>query len=490
METARAVLYPAENHRSAREEPRYLCKCTYVSRYKPLTREKLVYLLADFSILFSLDYQMRDAYRENRRRLHNKYIEKKQNRGEEITKEEKRFEQYHRIYTPQEIKEFETEKGRVDHLKALFDKLAQWQAERLTLIPEIDFSAKPNIEGDLSEDQCREIYQATLDYLKTMRSTANISESTLRQIVAQWYHASKKEQTFPFCYMAACTAKSSRLFTSSEEVDEKEVESYLEGKLYRAKRPKAQQRVDRMRFMRELIKITKLSPEESTKNWRLFLQVHGAGVSSEEEEKLWREIIWGDAKESGKGCEVPPIETQILCRQYLEKCLPIDPGHLLSYGTPDSKACSGGYAKFLEMHMAMIEECAKLLASHKKLSGKAEEYLKSYWAESDPNIHGAREFCKKVSEQFRWSPLEKRSQCSLYQFCKNLFTTEEGNQAKIRKCIDEIKALITETGMRIVLTDRARNVLRDSIKQELNSDKDAVNFQIEIPANLKTIESR
>lgn len=43
--------------------------------------------------------------------------------------------------------------------------------------------------------------------------------------------------------------------------------------------------------------------------------------------------------------------------------------------------------------------------------------------------------------------------------------------------------------MRMVLSDQARNVLRDSIKQELNSDKDAVNFQIEIPTNLKRIRS-
>ena len=398
-------------------------------------------------------------------------------------------DEHHRRYKMQEIKAFEAEKERIDRLKALFDKLALWQAERLALIPEIDFSEKPSIEGDLSEEQCREIYQATQNYLKTMRSTANISEGALRLIVARWYHASKKEQTFPFCYMAACTARSSRLFTFSEEVDEKDVENYLKGKLYRAKRPKVRQRVDRMLFMRELIKITKLPTAESAKNWRLFLQVHGACVSSEEEEMLWREIIEGDAKESGKGCEIPPIEAQILCRQYLEKCLPIDSGHLLSYGTPDSKVCGGGYAKFFEMHMAMIKECARCLASHEKLSRKSEEYLKSYWAESDPDILGAREFCKKVSGQFRWSPLEKRSQCNLYQFCRSLFTTEKGNKAKIRKCIDELKALITETAMRMVLSDQARNVLRDSIKQELNSDKDAVNFQIEIPTNLKRIRS-
>lgn len=491
VKAARDVLYPTKEHRATRDEPRYLCKCKYVLDYGSLTKEKLVYLLADFKTLFSLDYQIHGTHREIYRRWHEERLEKKQDCGEEITKEEEKFGHYRRSFKIREIKEFEAEKERVDHLKAVFDKLAVWQADKLTLLPAIDFSEKPNIEGDLSKEQCHKIYQATLDYLKTMRSIANISEDAVKQIVALWYHASREEQTFPFCYMAVCTAKGSRLFTSSEEVDEKDVEGYLEAKdnHYRERPSRAQKRVDRIRFMKELIKIARLPTAVSAKNWRLFLQVYGACVSSVEEENLWQEIIRGDAEESGEECEIPPVEAQILCRRYLKECLPIEPERLFSYKAADLRLCQGGYAKFYRMHIAAIEECAKYLAS-KKLTDEAKEYLESYWAETKVDVSGAREFCRKVSRQFYWPPIEEKSQCSLYQFCRNLFPTEKGNITKIRRCVGDLKILITETAMRTVLTDQARSALRDSIKQELNSDKDAVDFQIEIPADLKRIESR
>lgn len=484
-------------HRTTRVEPRYLCKIKYICKQRqPFDLTQLVYLMADTNLLFSLDYQIRGRDRKIYREWWKQSREEKANVGENASKDEstvkaghkKSFEHYHRCYKIREIQGFKITKKRIVTLKNSFEKLSKWQMEGLPSIPTVDPVPRNRKDGNLSDVQYQEIYQATIEYLTKMTkmSDAAISNDSLSRIVASWYYATKEEQTFPFYYMVVCTAEKSRLFTSSEDIDHKIVANYLEKNVYMAKRSKAQQRVDRIRFMIKLIEILKLPPEGRTDNWKLYLKTHGACIDSVEEEELWMKIIQEDDKNSKKGCEIPPIEIQILCRQCLEECLPIEPDRLYSYSAACPRLWKGGYANFFKTHEPTIKKCVTYLTNSRELSRKSQHYLK-YWSATKVDLPMIRKFCDDMSKQIPWPTIERRSACNLKQFCCDLFATGTGNNAKIKKCVHDLKILITETAMRIVLANQARDILRENINNILNDHKNLVNYKIEISANLKRI---
>lgn len=352
----------------------------------------------------------------------------------------------------------------------------------MTPFPRTFFSTKSESSSNLSEIQIEKIHDATVMFLGTTRSrSAKVLKECTATLAAQVYNATLTERTFPFCYLSLCVAGTGRIFAVPQNINGDAIDAFL-GKPFKKKPPVAEQRIARIQFQMKLIEIMELTYDDIIKNWRLFLQVHGACISSMKEEELWYEILRG-VTDGNQVSVIHPIEVQILCRHYLEECLPIQPENLFSY-IGHSKLHEGAYAQFFGAHQATIKACATRLDNNAELRIKADEYLKKYWSAVEMDLSEAREFCKNVSNQINWVSIQGTSNCNLKHFCGSLYKGPDADVSMIETDVEELKALITETAIRVILTNRARNVLREKISEVLNSEKDAVDFQIQIPAKL------
>lgn len=391
---------------------------------------------------------------------------------------------FHRDYRVWETNEFVKDCDKRKRLETLLEELRKWQDEKLNPFPyeDVSFFTGADQTCDLSDKQITAIRRLTKEFLQTTRSQMKgIRDASITSLTAQVYRETKADGLFPICYLILCVAGTGRVFTSGQDISYEQVEAVLKTP-YRQKPSIEIQRFARIRFVKELIDVLELASEESIKNWRAFLQIHEARIGSIEENALWHEILQSFTAE--KSGIIPPIEVQMIGRQYLEECLPIQPERLLSY-IAHSELTESGYAEFYHQHQDLIRTCASRVQNSNQWKEIIKVYNK-YWAAVEIDLAEARDYCKSKSELLHWESIQKATKCNLGRFCNGLYS-EHSSHVRIDAAVEELKSLILETALRIVLTNQARDILRKKIEETLNNPRFAVDFHIEIPEKLKQL---
>lgn len=260
---------------------------------------------------------------------------------------------------------------------------------------------------------------------------------------------------FPFIYLMVCVAGTRQLFTSARAVEESQI---LMACRRQSEKLNWKKRVNRIRFLHRLNLSRGLDLEERSRNWNLFLRVHGAKIESKAEFALWEAII--SAKE-----DIPVIELTLLCSKYLHSCLPVEAETLYCYCS-----CSplhlGGFSRFMDRHPEIMKVCRERV-ERKDWAKYKRKYLEE-WSRLECDPTAIQELCRSRSDLIRWGRLNKE----LENFCRAEYQGNQVASDKIAERVQELKNLLVEISFREILRDEAAVILTQQAEKELSDGSD------------------
>lgn len=338
-----------------------------------------------------------------------------------------------------------------------------------------------NVQGFKSQEEkgrtIEKIIQVTKDYLSGTRGGANrFSESIANAVVMEMLSNNEnKIAQFPIQYLMVCVASSSQLFSIHRSLHKKTVRNALE-KPYQQKPDKSIQRIIRIRFLDELHKICKLKKDDQSANWKCFLHIHGSEILSFEEADLWRTIIYGDKYNFyHPSVDIPPIELSLLCSEYLQTCLQIQPEYMYGY-QGGSVLHQGGFAQFLREYPDVLADCVERIKQRPERWEKNQKRYLKLWSAIPCDLSEIKDLCKQGCKLIRWGTIPNASKEEMRDFCQLLHKNKVGEK-QIASDIEELKMLIVEAALRTVLTEQARIILARKIEKAWNKGAD-FKFQV------------
>lgn len=232
-----------------------------------------------------------------------------------------------------------------------------------------------------------------------------------------------------------------------------------------------EQRIKRIECLRQLNQICDLDRATRSKNWNLFLTVHGTEIRSRGEVELWRSILYGETSENTKKEpqeDIPVIELTLLCLDCLRNCLPDEMETLYCYSI-GSNMHQGGFAKFLEQYPKILNDYTMRL-QRKDIAAERKKYLEE-WAKPDCNLTVIQKLCRDRAVRTRWDNDLKQK---LEFFCLSLYqknnVSKDVEQLKnlISENVQELKDLLIEAAFRRALNDEASTRLATQIEKLLS----------------------
>lgn len=308
----------------------------------------------------------------------------------------------------------------------------------------------------LSAKQIAAIQDATKRFLQTTRSKTAMTEekeARMASLIIQVYSATKRDRSFPFYYLLLCASGTGRIFAKAQDISSDAVVGFIEYP-YREKPDKKTQRISRIRFLADLMDALDLQIDGCSRNWELLLQLHVATAGKEEAVAIVNE---------------PSAWINATYEQCLADCLPVEEWTLYSY-LGAHKLSLGGYSRFLKDNQTVVDACVEQICDNSEWDKIVEAYME-YWSAPILDPQGVRELCKCAVAKINWGDTD----ADLQSFCKGLYATkklqsEQAEQQKrperdVTTDVEVLKSLITETAIRIILTNQARKVLRAKLAE-------------------------
>ena len=144
-----------------------------------------------------------------------------------------------------------------------------------------------------------------------------------------------------------------------------------------------------------------LDKKGRSKNWDLFLNVHGTRIESDEEYRCWKDIIYpGGNKEAQE--DIPAIDLTLMCLDCLRNCLPNKLEFLYCYRS-HSIMHLGGFAKFIKQYPKILTSCVERIVQ-KGWSEYKKEYLKE-WVKLDFDQKVIQSLCAQGAATIRWGTI-------------------------------------------------------------------------------------
>ena len=334
-----------------------------------------------------------------------------------------------------------------------------------------------------------EIIKATKDYLLNTRGGAeHVSESLANTVVIETISSSGNTiAEFPILYLMVCVAGTSQLFSTPRVLTTQAFLDVLKSPYYQ-KPARWRQRIHRIDVLHKLHELCGLDRNQRSVSWQCFLQIHGSVIESAEEADLWRMIIYGGAKKidfDNPEEDIPPIELSLLCSDCLQTCLPIQPERLYGY-QGGSVLDMGGVALFLWKYADVLPACVQRIKQRpERWKNIQKQYLKQ-WSMVPCNLLEIKEQCRQGSALIRWGTIPNASQEELRGFCQSLHKGDV-DEKRIASDTEELKMLLTEAALRVVVNEQARQVLADIIEEVWSKDSD-FKFRVSFLKRSKTEE--
>ncbi len=286
---------------------------------------------------------------------------------------------------------------------------------------------------------------------------------------------------FPFHYLMVCVTGTARLFSTEMTVYGRRVLDICCSPYFKSK-PEAVQRVDRIRFLNELNHIWNVDRKNKSRNWNLFLRIHGTQMESPQEVGLWREILYSKSTSADGPMstqeDIPVIQLSLLCMDYLQSCVPVDYKMLYCY-----RSCcvmhSGGFHRFLNRYPTVLNQCAERV--QRKLPKQdwescARRYLNE-WARLECDIPAIQNLCRDAAKSIRWGGIKvgqdkDRLDQKMEEFCRSCHHQQNVPKDKIYRDVEELKSLLVEAALRMALKSQAENILAKQAEHNLNQNAD------------------
>ena len=332
------------------------------------------------------------------------------------------------------------------------------------------------------------IAEATREYLSFTRGGAkhfdvDLAQEVIRQTTVV---AGNKIDCLPMLYLMVCVTGSSQLFATSRSVKKRAIQAMLK-RPYHRKPAEWQQRIWRIDFLNNLHELCGLDRNQRAVSWQCFLQIHGSDIQSSEEADLWWKVIYGDKNDFNHSEEdIPPIELSLLCSEFLQTCLPIQPEYMYGY-QGGSILHLGGFARFLQKYPDVLPDCIQRIKQRPERWEKIQKNYLKQWSMIPCDLLEVKNQCCQGSKLIRWGTISNASQEELSRFCQSLHKDNEADEKQIASDVEELKMLLTEMALRTVLTDRARQVLADKIEKAWSKDSN-FKFRVSFPKRSRTEE--
>lgn len=275
---------------------------------------------------------------------------------------------------------------------------------------------------------------------------------------------------FPFHYLMVAVTDQDRLSSTPDTLGSGRILATCNSP-YKSKffKPEKEQKIKRIRLLHEVNIACKLSPEARSKNWNLFLRVHGTRIESKEEYDLWKDIIYPEGSDEAKE-NIPVMELTLLCLDCLETCLPNQMETLYCYHS-GSPLHQGYFLKFIEQNSNVLDACVKRV-KQKDWAKYKRKYLREWGKlECDPDAIWA--LCSERADLIRWGGISKGLNEKLMDFCSAAYSAigrKSMLPERIEESVQELKSLLVETAFRTILKQEAVAVLAEQAEKLLNGD--------------------
>ncbi len=392
---------------------------------------------------------------------------------------------YRRTYRKCDENNYNSYMRRQEILSDVVGRYKSWSKEDLdsAFFNLFEFSVDSSV-SKLSKIKMQEGMSTLCKLTKTYLSNSghnvqNFNEEYAQCVIRSVYHTGSEQlshkdriKTFPFRYMMVCIAGTSRLYSSAVTITEEDISAVIK-KPYFAKPSNKTQRIERIRFLNKLNQICCLDREDKSKNWKYFLQVHGAAIESPAEWDLWKEIIYGYGRDDEKETyeDIPPIELTLLCSEFLRSCLPVQYQFLYCYEGGQYPHL-GGFAKFLHKYSEGLRCCIqRIKTNNKKWDDPVKAYMK-YGSAHTYDIMSIQKLCEKISNKIRWKSIPGASESDLRDFCRKAHSDDNSADQAITKEVANMRILLVEAAFRHILAENAEKLLRKHIIDVFNSNRD------------------
>jgi len=304
-----------------------------------------------------------------------------------------------------------------------------------------------NLGKTAQEGQFSKIVEATQRYFVIEDDISNNVQYIVDQIASL---DGNDNSIFPFHYFMVCIAGTKQLFTSPRTVrGEKVLQTCTD---QRSKLTLTQeQRTQRIRFLHELNSACNLGREDRSRNWNLFLSVHGTRIQSKEECELWGKILYDGIPENGNveaNEDIPTIELTLLCLERLRACLPDGFKTLYCYH-PGSFMHQGGFAKFLKQRPDVLNACVQRIAQRDWTKYRRKYLLK--WANPKCDQAAIWALCNQRANLIRWGTISENLNSVFESYCKAAYSREQEEPAVLAEQAE--KLLNQGADYKIALTD-------------------------------------
>ena len=485
-------------HVDRREKP-FLSKRAYLLdevAASDITPDQLIYLLADWHTLFSRNFQ---TYANMKAYFSAALNQEERSPEEKMSAEQKAMERLSGRYTlerrmqellitkedllkekwlPDSLREFEEDRSRVERLRKLCADYSAWSDLPENLGPRASEKQEQRL---LDEDDafCDRLYAATSSYFAEVRYRKEqagripVRELVIEasKLIAKDLRNQGTEELTPFLFVMQCVVQKLYFMTGLgyqawrlSDVRRTPVSSYHISPSIR------RQRLARIRFLDNLINIFHLRDDAALDNWKLFLEVHGNRIMSEEESRLWSEVT---ARVPG----ITPIELQLMGRVCLQNCLPARVEELACYRNA-SPLHLGGFFRYLKENPNVVPAIARMIP---KSSGYWQEKENEYFTELfryDYDLESVRELCLTLSRRavIKWEKVPGATEAEQRAFCMSLRNTPDDE--KTTHDMQELRSLLIEYAIIEDVGSRARLLLEQAFARIYNPNGDAFGMSI------------
>lgn len=393
-----------------------------------------------------------------------------------------------RHYRTPYFEQYVLEHSKYDSRKQLLEncekEAAAWKKEDFKKL--FDFSSKSYDSSGICNEDIKYLDEV-LGATKAFFASDKVKEDNLSSILENIMGYEAVDQALiPFHFLMVCVAGTARLFSMPSTLKGGKVLEACE-KPYFESKSASQQRISRIRFLHKLNHIYRLKKIDRSKNWKLFLQVHGAKIETREEVDLWYEILFGENTSSESPQEdIPTIELGLLCMENLNECIPID--YIRLYCCLSCHIMQrGSFRTFLGRYPTILKECAKRIQRNSpkhdwNLSKK--NYLRE-WQRPEYSISTIQKICRDGAKAIRWNTIEKGLNKKMEEFCISEYHKYPVCPKNVAQDVEDLKSLLVEVALRIVLRDEAVDILAVQTEQCLNQNLD---FKISL-ADFRTLSS-
>lgn len=273
---------------------------------------------------------------------------------------------------------------------------------------------------------------------------------------------------FPFHYLMVIVADQHRLFSTPNTLSSGRIIAACDSP-YNPKLSKLQQRIKRIRLLHDLNVACGLSRETRSKNWNLFLGVHGTRIESRDEFDLWKSIIYPEGSEKPEE-DIPVMELMVLCLDCLETCMSNQIETLYCYHS-GSPMHQGHFIKFIEQHPDVLNACVKRV-EQKDWTKYKRKYLQE-WGRLNCDPDAIQDLCGERAGLIRWGSISEDLDTKLKDFCRTAYSAIGRNSVSpegVETSVQELKSLLVETAFRTILKQETVAVLAGQAERLLNGE--------------------